>query len=97
MPTAYILIDGGAPTTLSYMSNSTLIPADEPQIAVCTAMAAEMLGMRVVFLNSGSGAKLSVSERMIAAVSKHVDLPLIVGGGIRTPNRRPCVAEPEPM
>lgn len=87
MPTAYMLIDGGVPTTVSYISNSTPIPADKPQIAVCTAMAADMLGMRIIYMDSGSGAQKPVSEAMIHAVSKNVNLPLVVGGGIRTPKQ----------
>lgn len=87
MSTAYILIDGGAPTTVSYISNSTPIPADKAQIAVCTAMAAELLGMKIIYMDSGSGAKNAIGETMIQAVSQHVPLPLVVGGGIRTPER----------
>lgn len=87
MSTAYMLIDGGAPTTVSYISNSTPIPADKAQIAVCTAMAAELLGMKIIYMDSGSGAKNAIGETMIQAVSQHVPLPLVVGGGIRTPER----------
>lgn len=87
MPTAYMLIDGGVPTTVSYISNSTPIPADKPQIAVCTAMAADMLGMRIIYMDSGSGAQKPVSDAMITAVSQNINLPLIVGGGIRTPKQ----------
>ena len=85
MPTGYMLIDGGAPTTVSYISNSTPIPANKPQIAACTAMAGEMLGMKIMYLDSGSGAKLPVSEAMIEQVKKCTKVPLVVGGGIRTP------------
>ena len=87
MPTAYMLIDGGVPTTVSYISNSTPIPADKPQIAVCTAMAADMLGMRIIYMDSGSGAQKPISDAMITAVSQNINLPLIVGGGIRTPKQ----------
>ncbi len=87
MPTGYLLIDGGAPTTVSYISNSMPIPADKPQIAVCTALAGQLLGMKIMYLDSGSGAKQAVSEAMIQQVSQVVDLPLIVGGGIRTPEQ----------
>ncbi|MGB0840137.1 MAG: geranylgeranylglyceryl/heptaprenylglyceryl phosphate synthase [Chitinophagales bacterium] len=94
MPTGYLLIDGGAPTTVSYISNSQPIPNNKPQIALCTALAGEMLGMKVIYLDSGSGAKLPVSETMIKTVSKNIDIPLIVGGGIRTPERayKTCAA-----
>jgi putative glycerol-1-phosphate prenyltransferase len=85
IPTGYILIDGGAPTTVSYISNTTPIPHDKKDIAVSTAMAGELLGMKLIYMDSGSGAKRHISAEMIAAVKKHVDLPLIVGGGIKTP------------
>lgn len=87
MPTAYMLIDGGKPTTVSYISNSTPIPADKPQIAVCTAMAAQMLGMKIIYLDAGSGALNHVPPQMITQVKEYTQLPLIVGGGIRTPNQ----------
>lgn len=84
LPTGYLLIDGGAPTTVSYMSNTTPIPHDKDDIAVCTAMAGELLGLRLLYLDAGSGARRPVSPRMIEAVSRAVDTPLVVGGGIRT-------------
>lgn len=87
IPTAYILIDGGAPTSVTYMSNTTPIPHDKPEIAVCTALAGEMLGLKLIYLDAGSGARKPVSLKTIEAVSKQVSAPLIVGGGIRTPER----------
>jgi phosphoglycerol geranylgeranyltransferase len=83
MPTGYCVIDGGAPTTVSYISNAAPIPHDKADIALCTAMAGEMLGMRLIYLDAGSGARRPVSTEMIRAVSSHVEVPLIVGGGIR--------------
>lgn len=85
--TGYIVIDGGAPTTVSYISNATPIPNDKPDIAVCTAMAGEMLGMKLIYLDAGSGAQKPISEEMIAAVSLNTSLPLIVGGGISQPEK----------
>ncbi len=82
MSTGYMLIDGGAPTTVSYVSNSTPLPADKQEIAVCTAMAGEMLGMKLIYMDAGSGAKKPISENLISAVSEHIGVPLIVGGGI---------------
>lgn len=81
--TGYMVIDGGAPTTVSYISNATPIPADKNDIAMCTAMAAEMLGMKTIYMDAGSGAKKPVSEEMIKSVSDNISVPLIVGGGIR--------------
>lgn len=83
LPTGYMLIDSGKPTTASYMSNTLPIPHDKDDIAACTAMAGEMLGHRLIFLDGGSGAQSSVSTSMIKRVSEHVDVPLIVGGGIK--------------
>ena len=81
--TGYMVIDGGAPTTVSYISNATPLPADKPDIALCTAMAGEMLGKKLIYMDAGSGAKKPISEEMIAAVSQNIEVPLIVGGGIR--------------
>lgn len=85
LPTGYMLVDSGVQTTVSYISNTTPIPYDKPSIAACTAMAGELLGLKLIYLDAGSGAAKPISQRMIAAVRKAVDLPLIVGGGIRTP------------
>ena len=83
IPTGYMVIDGGAATTVSYISNATPLPADKPDIAMCTAMAAEMLGMKLIYMDAGSGARKPMSEEMIQAVAQHIEVPLIVGGGIR--------------
>jgi putative glycerol-1-phosphate prenyltransferase len=85
LSTGYMVVDGGAPTTVSYISHAAPIPHDKKDIAVCTAMAGEMLGMKLLYLDAGSGARQPVSVAMINAVSNHTQLPLIVGGGIRTP------------
>ncbi|MFL5787077.1 MAG: geranylgeranylglyceryl/heptaprenylglyceryl phosphate synthase [Flavisolibacter sp.] len=83
IPTGYMVIDGGAATTVSYISNAIPIPSDKAEIAMCTAMASEMLGMKLVYLDAGSGAKKAVSEEMITMVSKNISVPLVVGGGIK--------------
>ena len=94
MPTGYMVIDGGAPTTVSYISNATPIPADKNEIAMCTAMAGEMLGMKLIYMDAGSGAKRPITEQMIEKVAKHIDIPLIIGGGITEPEKayRNCKA-----
>jgi phosphoglycerol geranylgeranyltransferase len=84
LPTGYILIDGGKPTAVSYMSNTTPIPSDKDDIASCTALAGEMLGMQLIYLDSGSGALNPVSATMIQKIRKTISIPLIVGGGIKT-------------
>jgi phosphoglycerol geranylgeranyltransferase len=81
--TGYMVIDGGASTTVSYISNATPIPSDKPDIALCTALAGEMLGMKLIYMDSGSGAKKAISEEMISTVAKSIEVPIIVGGGIR--------------
>jgi putative glycerol-1-phosphate prenyltransferase len=87
MPTGYMVIDGGAPTTVSYISNASPIPSDKTEIAMCTAMAGEMLGMKLIYMDAGSGAKVPISEKMIQSVSGCIQIPLIVGGGIREPEK----------
>jgi putative glycerol-1-phosphate prenyltransferase len=87
MPTGYMVIDGGAPTTVSYISNATPIPSDKNEIALCTAMASEMLGMKLIYMDAGSGAKRSITESMIEMVSKNIEVPLLVGGGISDPEK----------
>lgn len=84
IPTGYMVIDGGAATTVSYISNATPVPADKNDIAMCTAMAGEMLGMKLIYMDAGSGAKTPISQHMIERVSSHIEAPLIVGGGITT-------------
>lgn len=85
IPTGYMLIDSGRPTTASYMSGTLPIPHDKPEIAACTALAGEQLGLRLIFMDGGSGAQNSVSPDMIGAVRQQVSVPLVIGGGIRTP------------
>jgi len=85
--TGYMLIESGNTTTALYISNTVPIPADKPDIASCTAMAGEMLGLKMIFMDAGSGAKNPVSEAMIREVRKTIQVPLIVGGGIKTPEK----------
>lgn len=87
MSTGYMVIDGGAPTTVSYISNASPIPADKNEIALCTALAGEMLGMKLIYMDAGSGAKRAITEGMIKKVASNIEVPLIVGGGITTPEK----------
>ncbi len=84
IPTGYMLIDGGQQTSVSYMSSTQPIPADKPDIALATAMAGEMLGLQVIYMDAGSGAKNPVPLAMISSVAAETRIPVIVGGGIRT-------------
>jgi putative glycerol-1-phosphate prenyltransferase len=84
MPTGYLLIDGGNMTTVQYVSGTAPIPVDRPEIAATTALAGEQLGMKLIFTEAGSGAKQAVPAEMIRAIRREINIPLIVGGGIRT-------------
>ncbi len=85
LPTGYMLVDSGRSTTALYMSGSLPIPRDKDEIAVSTALAGEMLGLRLIYMDGGSGAEMPVTLSMIEKVKKNISVPLIVGGGIRTP------------
>lgn len=90
--TGYMLIESGNSTAVQYMSNTRPIPADKNEIAVCTALAGEMLGLKMIYMDAGSGALNPVSEKMIESVRKNISLPLIIGGGIRTPEKAVATA-----
>jgi putative glycerol-1-phosphate prenyltransferase len=83
--TAYMLVDGGSMTSAEFMSNTKPLPRNKPDIAVAHAMAAEFMGMKLLYFDAGSGADNPVSDEMIRGVARHSSLPIIVGGGIRTP------------
>ncbi|MDZ7294188.1 MAG: geranylgeranylglyceryl/heptaprenylglyceryl phosphate synthase [candidate division KSB1 bacterium] len=85
IPTAYMLIESGQTTSAEYMSNTRPIPRHKPDIAAATALAAQYLGMKLVYLEAGSGAAQSVPAEMIRAVSSYVAVPVMVGGGITSP------------
>lgn len=82
--TGYILVDGGRASATSYITQTAPIPHDKPDIAVATALAGEMLGMKLIYLEAGSGAVDPVNTNMITAVKKNISVPLLVGGGIRS-------------
>ncbi len=84
LPTGYLLINSGVATSAAYVSNTVPIPEDKHTLAACTAMAGEMLGLKLIYLDAGSGAERPVSQKMISTVRKSVNVPLIVGGGIDT-------------
>lgn len=87
LPTGYMLIDGGAPTSVSYISNTIPIPADKPDIAVCTALAGEMLGLKMIYMDAGSGARTPITVEMINKVAQQIQVPLWIGGGITNPEQ----------
>jgi putative glycerol-1-phosphate prenyltransferase len=84
LSTGYMLVDSGRPTTASYMSGTTPLPHNKPGIAACTALAGEQLGLKLMYLDGGSGAQNPVSAAMITAVREMVAAPIIVGGGLNT-------------
>ena len=84
IPTGYMLINSGKVTSVAYISNTTPLPDDKYSLAACTALAGEMLGLQVIYIDAGSGAEKEINQRMIASVRKAVKVPLIVGGGINT-------------
>jgi len=92
IPTGYMLIESGRSTTVSYISNTTPIPRIRKDIAVCTAMAGEMLGLKVIYMDAGSGALNPVSLSMIRQVRKNINLPLIIGGGIKTSGQAAAIS-----
>ena len=87
LSTGYILVNSGDRTSVEYMSNTIPIPADKPEIAVATAMAGEMLGLKLLYLDGGSGVNKPIGRKVIQQVSSNTNVPLIVGGGINTANK----------
>lgn len=80
---AYMLIESGSVTSVEYMSNTKPIPAEKTDIIVATAIASEYLGYKMIYLEAGSGAKNPISNDIITKVVQNVNIPVIVGGGIR--------------
>ena len=84
IPTGYILIDCGKPTTASYISNTSPIPYNKPEIAACTALAGEQLGLKIIYLDGGSGAEKPISTDTIKTTRAMCENFIVVGGGIKT-------------
>jgi putative glycerol-1-phosphate prenyltransferase len=93
IPTGYILLDTGATTSVEYISNTLPIPSDKPEIAVATAMAGEMLGLKLIYLEGGSGAQNIINTNIISEVKSNISVPLIVGGGIKTKQQAQSIFE----
>lgn len=91
IPTGYLLIEGGKLSSVEYISDTRPIPSDKVQIALSTAVAGELLGMKLIYLEAGSGAMFPVQREMIERVSEQLSIPLIVGGGIKKPKQM-CMA-----
>ncbi|HUX55157.1 MAG TPA: geranylgeranylglyceryl/heptaprenylglyceryl phosphate synthase [Williamwhitmania sp.] len=84
IPVGYILVDGGVVSSVQYVSNTMPIPASKPDLVVATAVAGEMLGLKMIYLEAGSGAIHPVPAEVIAATRSSVSIPIIVGGGLRS-------------
>jgi putative glycerol-1-phosphate prenyltransferase len=93
IPTGYLLIETGKTTSVEYISNTRPIPSDKTEIAVATAMAGEMLGLKMIYLDAGSGAENPVPFEMIKQVKENINVPLIIGGGIRSEKQLISVCE----
>ena len=85
IPTGYLIVDGGSNSSVQFMSGSNPIPIEKPDILVAHALAAQYLGKKLVYLESGSGAKNPIPNKLVEAVNNYIDIPIIVGGGVRTP------------
>ena len=85
IPTGYLLVDCGTTTTAIYVSDTNPIPHNNSEIAANTALAGEYLGLKLTYIDGGSGAKKCISKEMITKAKSALNGPLIIGGGIRTP------------
>ena len=85
IPTGYLLIDGGSPTSVEVVSGTNPLPSNRPDIIVSHALAAQFLGMKLIYLEAGSGALNEVPGNVVKKVADEISIGLIVGGGIRTP------------
>lgn len=93
IPTAYMLVDGGSTTSVEFMSGTKPLPPNKPDIAVAHALAAQYLGMRLAFFDAGSGARSHVPEEIVRSASEVLDIPVMVGGGVRTPEAAASLVE----
>jgi len=93
IPTSYILIENGRVTSVEYISNTKPIPADKVELAVATAMAGEMLGHRLLYLEAGSGAIEPVKTNLISKVKQNISIPLCFGGEMKNPEQIKAICD----
>jgi len=87
IPTGYILIDGGQNGSVHYVTQTLPIPSGKSELAVATAMAGEQLGLKAIYLEAGSGARRPVDPNLIQRVKTNTEVPILVGGGIKSPEQ----------
>lgn len=87
IPTGYVLIDGGTPTSVEYISQTRPIPSEKTDIAVATALAGQLLGLKMIYMDAGSGAIKPIIPQTIKEVKEQLNIPLMIGGGINTPEK----------
>ncbi|MBN1950558.1 MAG: geranylgeranylglyceryl/heptaprenylglyceryl phosphate synthase [Bacteroidales bacterium] len=92
IPTAYILVGEGNGSSVEYISNTRPIPADKFDLVVATAIAGELMGNQLIYLESGSGAAQSIRPELVAEVKRNISIPLVIGGGIRTPEQARAIS-----
>lgn len=93
IPTAYILVGQGNSTSVEYISNTRPIPADKYDLVIATAIAGEMMGNKLIYLESGSGAAKSIDPDLVKEVRRQISIPLIVGGGLRDPEQVKLISQ----
>ncbi len=84
LPTGYVLVDGGNVTAVQYITNTLPIPSDKPELVAATASVGEIMGLKSIYLEAGSGALFPINSDVIKNVSSLLNVPLFVGGGIKS-------------
>jgi len=92
IPMGYVIV-GDRGSAAAFIGQVNPIPFDKPSLAVIYGMAAQFMGKRFFYLEAGSGAERPISPEMVAEVAKHTDIPLVVGGGIRSPKAARRIAK----
>ena len=93
IPTGYLLVDGGSPTTVELISGTKPLSPSRPDVIISHALAAQYLGMKLIYLEAGSGAKNKIPGNVIKKIASEIDIGLIVGGGVRTPRMAKNIVE----
>ena len=93
IPTGYLLVDGGSPTTVEFISGTKPLSPSRPDVIISHALAAQYLGMKLIYLEAGSGARNKIPENVIKKIVSEINISLIVGGGIRTPKMAKCIVD----